>query len=133
LLPKSCKKKLLLLRQSRIRGDTINAEDILHDIEAISIISSDSQGMGSRVVGEVVRLLPELGRLLIKLKCKGDSCKCFVRPRVFSTGFSSTGRKCYENYCVNMNLFVFILRKGSCPQSKHFSRFSALNECQSNG
>ncbi len=92
MLPKSCKKKLLLLRQSRIRGDTINAEDIPHDIEAISIISSDSQGMGSRV-GEVVRLLPELGRLLITLKCKGDSCKCFVRPRVFSTGFSSIREK----------------------------------------
>ena len=36
---------------SRIREGTIAAEDILHDIGAISIISSDSQAMGR--VGEV--------------------------------------------------------------------------------
>ncbi|HXN31033.1 MAG TPA: urease subunit alpha [Polyangiaceae bacterium] len=38
--------------ESRIRGETIAAEDILHDIGAISIVSSDSQAMGR--VGEVV-------------------------------------------------------------------------------
>jgi urease len=37
---------------SRIRGETIAAEDILHDLGAISIIASDSQAMGR--VGEVV-------------------------------------------------------------------------------
>lgn len=38
--------------ESRIRKETIAAEDILHDIGAISIISSDSQAMGH--VGEVI-------------------------------------------------------------------------------
>ena len=38
--------------ESRIRGETIAAEDILHDIGAISIVSSDSQAMGR--VGEVI-------------------------------------------------------------------------------
>ncbi len=38
--------------ESRIRGETIAAEDILHDLGAISIISSDSQAMGR--VGEVI-------------------------------------------------------------------------------
>jgi urease subunit alpha len=38
--------------ESRIRGETIAAEDVLHDLGAISIISSDSQAMGR--VGEVV-------------------------------------------------------------------------------
>jgi urease alpha subunit len=38
--------------ESRIRKETIAAEDILHDIGAISIISSDSQAMGR--VGEVI-------------------------------------------------------------------------------
>jgi urease alpha subunit len=38
--------------ESRIRAETIAAEDILHDIGAISIISSDSQAMGR--VGEVI-------------------------------------------------------------------------------
>jgi urease alpha subunit len=31
--------------ESRIRGETIGAEDALHDMGAISIISSDSQAM----------------------------------------------------------------------------------------
>ncbi|RTQ44954.1 urease subunit alpha [Hymenobacter gummosus] len=38
--------------ESRIRGETIAAEDILHDLGALSIISSDSQAMGR--VGEVI-------------------------------------------------------------------------------
>ncbi|MEO1994558.1 MAG: urease subunit alpha [Planctomycetaceae bacterium] len=38
--------------ESRIRGETIAAEDILHDMGAISIMGSDSQAMGR--VGEVV-------------------------------------------------------------------------------
>jgi urease subunit alpha len=38
--------------ESRIRRETIAAEDILHDIGAISMMSSDSQAMGR--VGEVV-------------------------------------------------------------------------------
>lgn len=38
--------------ESRIRGNTIAAEDVLHDIGAISITSSDSQAMGR--VGEVL-------------------------------------------------------------------------------
>ncbi len=38
--------------ESRIRKETIAAEDILHDIGALSILSSDSQAMGR--VGEVI-------------------------------------------------------------------------------
>ena len=38
--------------ESRIRAETIAAEDILHDLGAISMISSDSQAMGR--VGEVI-------------------------------------------------------------------------------
>ncbi|WP_066158495.1 urease subunit alpha [Hydrogenophaga pseudoflava] len=42
----------LAFAESRIRRETIAAEDILHDMGAISIMSSDSQAMGR--VGEVV-------------------------------------------------------------------------------
>ncbi|WP_409061337.1 urease subunit alpha [Streptomyces sp. SYP-A7185] len=42
----------LAFAESRIRPTTIGAEDILHDLGAISIMSSDSQAMGR--VGEVV-------------------------------------------------------------------------------
>eukprot|EP01035_Chromulina_nebulosa_P024467 gene24467-31864_t len=38
--------------ESRIRQETVAAEDILHDMGAISIVSSDSQAMGR--VGEVI-------------------------------------------------------------------------------
>ena len=56
--------------ESRIRGETIAAEDVLHDLGAISMISSDSQAMGR--VGEVVcrtwqtaaKMKEERGRLL---------------------------------------------------------------------
>ncbi len=38
--------------ESRIRGETIAAEDVLHDIGALSVYSSDSQAMGR--IGEVI-------------------------------------------------------------------------------
>jgi urease subunit alpha len=42
----------LAFAESRIRPSTIAAEDLLHDLGAISIISSDSQAMGR--IGEVI-------------------------------------------------------------------------------
>src|SRR6201999_2643123 len=42
----------LAFAESRIRKETIAAEDILHDLGALSMMSSDSQAMGR--VGEVV-------------------------------------------------------------------------------
>jgi len=42
----------LAFAESRIRKETIAAEDILHDMGAISMMSSDSQAMGR--VGEVI-------------------------------------------------------------------------------
>jgi urease subunit alpha len=62
--------------ESRIRKETIAAEDILHDLGAISIMSSDSQAMGR--VGEVIirtwqaadKMKKQFGRLAEE---KGDS------------------------------------------------------------
>src|SRR5258708_3485118 len=56
--------------ESRIRGETIAAEDILHDLGAISMMSSDSQAMGR--IGEVItrtwqtadKMRQQRGRLL---------------------------------------------------------------------
>jgi len=42
----------LAFAESRIRAETVAAEDVLHDMGAISMISSDSQAMGR--VGEVI-------------------------------------------------------------------------------
>jgi urease subunit alpha len=62
--------------ESRIRKETIAAEDILHDLGALSIISSDSQAMGR--VGEVIirtwqtadKMKKQFGRLADE---KGDN------------------------------------------------------------
>jgi urease subunit alpha len=62
--------------ESRIRKETIAAEDILHDLGAISIMSSDSQAMGR--VGEVItrtwqtadKMKKQFGRLAEE---RGDS------------------------------------------------------------
>ncbi len=50
----------LAFAESRIRRETIAAEDILHDMGAISIMSSDSQAMGR--VGEVIIRTWQSGR-----------------------------------------------------------------------
>jgi urease len=42
----------LAFAESRIRAETVAAEDVLHDTGAISMISSDSQAMGR--IGEVI-------------------------------------------------------------------------------
>jgi urease len=44
----------LAFAESRIREETVAAEDVLHDSGAISMISSDSQAMG-RVVEVITR------------------------------------------------------------------------------
>jgi urease subunit alpha len=62
--------------ESRIRKETIAAEDILHDLGALSIMSSDSQAMGR--VGEVIirtwqtadKMKKQFGRLVEE---KGDN------------------------------------------------------------
>ncbi len=68
--------------ESRIRGETIAAEDVLHDLGAISMISSDSQAMGR--VGEVIcrtwqtasKMKDERGRLAEE---QGDNDNVRVR------------------------------------------------------
>src|SRR2546422_1448082 len=71
--------------ESRIRKETIAAEDILHDIGALSIMSSDSQAMGR--IGEVIirtwqtadKMKKQRGRLKEE---KGDNDNFRVRRYV---------------------------------------------------
>jgi urease subunit alpha len=71
--------------ESRIRKETIAAEDILHDLGALSILSSDSQAMGR--VGEVIirtwqtadKMKKQFGRLREE---KGDNDNFRVRRYV---------------------------------------------------
>ncbi|KAF8841793.1 urease [Paxillus ammoniavirescens] len=64
--------------ESRIRAETVAAEDVLHDSGAISMISSDSQAMGR--VGEVVsrtwRTASKLRSLRGPLTELGDNDQC---------------------------------------------------------
>jgi len=65
--------------ESRIRAQTISAEDILHDIGAISMLGSDSQGMGR--IGEVIcrtwqlasKMKDQRGRLPGEKSKRGDN------------------------------------------------------------
>jgi urease subunit alpha len=75
----------LAFAESRIRKETIAAEDILHDLGALSIMSSDSQAMGR--AGEVIlrtwqtadKMKKQLGRLPEE---KGDNDNFRVRRYV---------------------------------------------------
>ncbi len=65
--------------ESRIRAQTIAAEDVLHDIGAISMLGSDSQGMGR--INEVIcrtwqlasKMRDQRGRLLEEITRGGDN------------------------------------------------------------
>jgi urease subunit alpha len=65
--------------ESRIRRETIAAEDILHDLGAISIMSSDSQAMGR--VGEVIiRTWQTAHKMKVQRGHLGDGPKAGARP-----------------------------------------------------
>jgi urease subunit alpha len=79
--------------ESRIRKETIAAEDILHDIGAFSMISSDSQAMGR--VGEVIircwqtahKMKVQRGELLgdsgnDNFRAKRYVAKCTINPAI---------------------------------------------------
>ncbi len=65
--------------ESRIRAQTISAEDVLHDIGAISMLGSDSQGMGR--INEVIcrtwqlasKMKDQRGRLAEEHTRRGDN------------------------------------------------------------
>ena len=65
--------------ESRIRAQSIAAEDILHDLGAISMLGSDSQGMGR--IGEVIcrtwqlasKMKDQRGRLSTEKSKRGDN------------------------------------------------------------
>ncbi len=67
--------------ESRIRAQTIAAEDILHDIGAISMLGSDSQGMGR--INEVIcrtwqlasKMKAQRGRLPEEPTAQGDNAR----------------------------------------------------------
>lgn len=59
----------LAAARDRIRADTIAAEDVLHDLGAISIMSSDSQGMGR--IGEVISRTWQLAHRMKELRGGG--------------------------------------------------------------
>ena len=64
----------LAFAESRIRAETVAAEDVLHDTGAISMISSDSQAMGrvGEVVGRTWRTASKMRELRGPLASLGD-------------------------------------------------------------
>jgi urease subunit alpha len=84
----------LAFAESRIRKETIAAEDILHDLGALSMMSSDSQAMGR--VGEVIirtwqtadKMKQQRGRLFAErgnndnLRCRRYIAKYTINPAI---------------------------------------------------
>lgn len=80
--------------ESRIRGETIAAEDILHDMGAISMMASDSQAMGR--IGEVIFYSEIIGlpRTYYHLRHITDNITILSQNRtLFLTMFAFTSHK----------------------------------------
>lgn len=83
--------------ESRIRAQTIAAEDILHDMGAISMIGSDSQGMGR--INEVItrtwqlasKMKDQRGRLKIEKTKSGDN----ERIKRFIAKYTINAARCF--------------------------------------
>ncbi len=83
--------------ESRIRAQTIAAEDVLHDIGAISMLGSDSQGMGR--INEVIcrtwqlasKMKVQRGRLPEETAAKGDN----ARIKRFIAKYTVNAARCF--------------------------------------
>jgi urease subunit alpha len=83
--------------ESRIRAQTIAAEDVLHDIGAISMLGSDSQGMGR--IAEVIcrtwqlasKMKQQRGRLPEETAVKGDN----LRIKRFLAKYTINAARCF--------------------------------------
>jgi urease subunit alpha len=83
--------------ESRIRAQTIAAEDILHDIGAISMLGSDSQGMGR--IHEVIcrtwqlasKMRVQRGRLPEETSARGDN----LRIKRYIAKYTINAARCF--------------------------------------
>ncbi|WP_340117802.1 urease subunit alpha [Pelagibius sp. 7325] len=83
--------------ESRIRAQTIAAEDVLHDIGAISMLGSDSQGMGR--INEVIcrtwqlasKMKLQRGRLPEETAARGDN----ARIKRFIAKYTINAARCF--------------------------------------
>jgi len=83
--------------ESRIRAQTIAAEDILHDMGAISMLGSDSQGMGR--IHEVIcrtwqlasKMRVQRGRLPEETSAKGDN----LRIKRYIAKYTINAARCF--------------------------------------
>ena len=86
--------------ESRIRQETIAAEDILHDLGVISMMSSDSQAMGR--IGEVVTRTWQTAH---KIKVQRGPL----------AGDSSQLRGLIDHCCHVSSLKTFVMRNNELP------------------
>ena len=83
--------------ESRIRAQTIAAEDVLHDIGAISMLGSDSQGMGRihEVIARTWQLASKMrtqrGRLADETVARGDN----LRIKRYIAKYTINAARCF--------------------------------------
>ena len=89
--------------ESRIRKETIAAEDVLHDIGAISMISSDSQAMGrvAEVVSRTWRTASKMKKFRGPLTSLGD-CEGHDNNRVKRYIAKYTINPCVPSICLRL-------------------------------
>ena len=93
--------------ESRIRPQTIAAEDVLHDIGAISMLGSDSQGMGRihEVIARTWQLASKMrgqrGRLPDETAAKGDN----LRIKRYIAKYTINAARCFgiEDHVGSLN------------------------------
>ena len=113
----------LAFAESRIRKETIAAEDILHDIGALSMMSSDSQAMGR--IGEVIirtwqtadKMKKQRGRLRQE---KGDNDN--VRAKRYVAKYTINPAIAHDE--------ILIVSPANPPDRR---RGSAVRECRTGG
>jgi urease len=96
--------------ESRIRGQTIAAEDILHDLGAISIMSSDSQAMGR--IGETItrcwqtadKMKQQRGQLAEDVAADAAFAASWAAGRAGSGGGSAPAAVATDNFRVRRYL-----------------------------
>ena len=84
--------------ESRIRRETIAAEDVLHDLGAISVIGSDSQGMGR--IGETIARTWQLavaheGRARLAARGRGHRATTTTRIKRYVAKYTINAAKIF--------------------------------------
>ena len=103
--------------ESRIRRETIAAEDILHDLGAISMMSSDSQAMG------------RIGEVIMRTWQTAHKMKAAARPAAAATGARNDNfrvKRYVAKYTINPAIAHGIVARGGLDRGRQAGGFGVM-------